>query len=102
MDRSLTERDERYQVKGVLHIASFETIEQARTCLIYCWTKLAIERHLIQRECGAAIYDKHDSQRPILTVARPISWTRIAAMNALKIADGVPGAVESSGNQNAF
>ena len=74
MDRSLTERDERYQVmmkhylEGVLHIASFETIEQARTYLIYCWTKLAIERHLIRRDCGAAIYDKHDSQRPILTV----------------------------------
>jgi hypothetical protein len=73
MNMSSTESDEPYQVimkhylKGVLHIGSFKTIEQARTYLTYCWTNLSIERHLIERDCSAAIYDKHDSGRPIFT-----------------------------------
>ena len=72
MNTSSTESDERYQVimkhylKGVLHIASFETIEQARTYLMYCWTTLPIERHSIQRDFGAAIYDKHNSRKRVL------------------------------------
>jgi hypothetical protein len=73
---SLTESGERYEaivkhyLEGVLHIVSFETLDQARAYLVYCWcwAKLPVERHYVQIDCGAAIYDKHDSRKRILTL----------------------------------
>jgi hypothetical protein len=101
---SSTESDERYQVvmkhylKGVLHIASFETIEQARTYLMYCWTELPI------KDCGAAIYDKHDSRRPILTVGATYLVDEDRGDEpALKITEDVPPSIPlSPSNQKRF
>ena len=69
-----TESNEHYEaivkhcLKGVLHIGSFETFDQARAYLVYCWAKLPVERRFIQIDCGAAIYDKHDFRKRVLTL----------------------------------
>ena len=51
---------------GVLHIASFNTVEQANAYLRVCWENLRIERYLSQINYGGAIYDKHNSGKRIV------------------------------------
>jgi hypothetical protein len=53
---------------GVLHRGSFTTFEQARAYLMDCWAGLRIERHLIQINCGGAIYDKRDSRKRVFLI----------------------------------
>lgn len=71
---SSTESDERYEVvvkhylKGVLHSASFKTTDQARSFLLARWGKLPVERGKANIDCGAAIYDTHDSRKRIFTM----------------------------------
>jgi len=68
---SLSEGDERYEVvvkhylRGVLHMGAFKTLDQARAFLLQRWAKLPAIAHT---ECGAAICDKHDSRKRILTL----------------------------------
>jgi hypothetical protein len=68
---SLSETDERYEVvvkhylRGVLHMGSFKTLDQARAFLVQHWARLSAIAHT---ECGAAICDKHDSRKHILTL----------------------------------
>jgi hypothetical protein len=63
---SLTESDERYEVvvkhylKGVLHVASFKTLEKAHAFLMARWAELPVERGMDQIDCGVGIYDKHE------------------------------------------
>jgi hypothetical protein len=71
---SSTESDERYEVvvkhylKGVLHRASFKTTDQARSFLLARWGKLPVERGKANIDCGAAIYDTHESRKRIFTL----------------------------------
>jgi hypothetical protein len=64
---SSTESDERYEVvvkhylKGVLHVASFKTLEKAHAFLMARWAELPVERGMEQIDCAAGIYDKHES-----------------------------------------
>jgi hypothetical protein len=68
---SLSESDRRYEVvvkhylRGVLHMGSFETLNQARSYLLYCWAKLP---RMAQIDCGAAIYDKQNSGKHVLAL----------------------------------
>jgi hypothetical protein len=68
---SLNESDDHYEVvvkhslRGVLHIGLFETLNQARSYLLYCWAKLPA---MAQVDCGAAIYDKRDFRKRVLTL----------------------------------
>ena len=72
-----TESDERYEVvvkhvvKGVLHMGSFKTFEQALSYLRDCWATLNIERHLTQINCSGAIYDKHDFGSRVFLIGAP-------------------------------
>ena len=76
-DMSSTESDERYEVvvkhylKGVLHMASFKTTGQARDFLMARWAELPVERGMAEIDCGAAIYDKHESRKRVLTLGAP-------------------------------
>jgi len=69
---SSTESDERYEVvvkhdlKGVLHMGSFKTLNQARKFLFDHWKELPRGDALRGIDYGAAIYDKHDSRRRVL------------------------------------
>jgi hypothetical protein len=68
---SLTESDERYEavvkhyLKGVLHVASFNTLEKAHAFLMARWAELPVERRMEQIDCGAGIYDKHESGKRV-------------------------------------
>jgi hypothetical protein len=72
-DMGSTESDERYEVvvkhdlKGVLHMGSFKTLNQARKFLFDHWAEMP-DRETVHIDCGAAIYDKHDSRKRILTL----------------------------------
>ena len=72
-----TESDERYEVvvkhdvKGVLHMGSFKTFEQAIDYLWDCWAHLKTDPHLIHIKCSAAIYDKHDSGSRVFLIGSP-------------------------------
>lgn len=72
-----TQNDERYEVvvkhdvKGVLHMGSFKTFEQALDYLRDCWAHLNIARHLIQINCSAAIYDRHDFGSRVFLIGKP-------------------------------
>jgi len=71
---SSTESDQRYEVvvkhylKGVLHMATFKTTDQARTYLLARWAKLPGDRNMIHIDYGAAIYDTHESRKRFLTL----------------------------------
>jgi hypothetical protein len=73
-DMSSTEGDERYEVvvkhylKGVLHRASFKTGDQARDFLMARWAELPVKRGEANIDCGAAIYDTHESRKRIFTL----------------------------------
>lgn len=73
-DMSSTASDGRYEVvvkhylKGVLHKGSFKTLNQARAFLFDRWAELSVDSATTQMDCGAAIYDKHDSRKRILTL----------------------------------
>jgi hypothetical protein len=72
-----TASDERYEVvvkhvvKGVLHMGSFKTFEQALNYLRDSWATLNIERHLTQINCSGAIYDKYDSGSRVFLIGAP-------------------------------
>lgn len=74
MNISSTESDERYEVvlkhysTGVLHRASFKTLNRAHAFLMARWNGLPVDSGRTQIECGAAIYDKHESRRRLLTL----------------------------------
>jgi hypothetical protein len=65
------ESDKRYEVvvkhylKGVLHMAYFDELNEAQSWLLGRWAKLPVERHLIQIDCGAAIYDQHNNRKRV-------------------------------------
>jgi hypothetical protein len=65
------ENDEPYEVVvkhdliGVLHNASFQTLNQAYAYLRACWAKLPVDRD-INIQFGGAIYDKHNSWERVL------------------------------------
>ena len=67
----MSEAGERYEVvvkhylKGVLHVASFETVEKAHAFLMARWTELPVECGMDQIDCGAGIYDKHESGKRV-------------------------------------
>ena len=69
-----TECDERYQVvmrhylRDILHMASFNTLDQAHAYLRACWAKLPVDRDMIEIQCGAAIYDQHNSRKRVLVL----------------------------------
>jgi hypothetical protein len=64
------ENDEPYEVVvkhhliGVLHNASFQTLDQAHAYLRACWAKLPV----IDIQFSGAIYDKHNSRKRVLTL----------------------------------
>jgi hypothetical protein len=68
---SSTESGERYEVivkhylKGVLHMATFKTADQARDSLMARWAALSGNPNI---DCGAAIYDTHESRKRIFTL----------------------------------
>ena len=68
-----TESDERYEVvlrhysAGVLHRASFKTLNRAHAFLKARWNGLPVDSGRTQIECGGAIYDKHESRKHLLT-----------------------------------
>jgi hypothetical protein len=70
-DMNSNENDESYEVVvkhdliGVLHNASFETLNQAYAYLRACWAKLPVDRD-IDIQFGGAIYDKHNSRERVL------------------------------------
>ena len=72
-----SESDKRYEVvvkhcyNGLLHIGSFDRLEKARAYLMDCWANLRIERHLLQINCGGAIYDGHNSGKRVFTLGAP-------------------------------
>jgi hypothetical protein len=69
-----TESNERYEVvvkhysAGVLHMASFKTLNQARTFLTARWNELPVDSGRTQIECGAAIYDQREVRKRLLTL----------------------------------
>ena len=73
-DMSSTESDERYEVvvkhylKGLLHRESFKTADQARDFLMPRWAELPVKRGKANIDCGAAIYDTHESRQRIFTL----------------------------------
>jgi hypothetical protein len=73
----VSESDKRYEVvvkhcyNGLLHIGSFNRLEKARAYLMDRWANLRIERHLIQINCGGAIYDGHNSWKRVFMVGAP-------------------------------
>lgn len=68
---------ERYEVvvkhcyNGLLHIGSFSNFDKARDYFMERWTNLRVERHLIQINCGGAIYDRHNWWKRVLTLGAP-------------------------------
>jgi hypothetical protein len=70
-DMNSNENDEPYEVVvkhdliGVLHNASFQTLNQAYAYLRACWAKLPVDRD-IDIQLGGAIYDKHNSRERVL------------------------------------
>ena len=74
VDIGSTESDERYEVvlkhysKGVLHMASFKTLNQAHAFLMARWNGLPVDSGRTQIECGAAIYDKNESRKRLSTL----------------------------------
>ena len=70
-DMNSNENDEPYEVVvkhdliGVLHNASFETLNQAYAYLRACWAKLPVAGD-IDIQFGGAIYDKHNSRERVL------------------------------------
>jgi hypothetical protein len=71
-DMNSNENAEPYEVVvkhdsiGVLHNASFQTLNQAHAYLRACWAKLPVESD-IYIQFGGAIYDKHNSRKRVLT-----------------------------------
>jgi hypothetical protein len=67
----MSEAGERYEVvvkhylKGVLHVASFKTLEKAHAFLMVRWAELPVECGMDQIDCGAGIYDKHESGKRV-------------------------------------
>ena len=65
------ENNEAYEVVvkhdliGVLHNASFQTLNEAYAYLRACWAKLPVDRD-IDIQFGGAIYDKHNSRERVL------------------------------------
>ena len=53
---------------GVLHMASFNTVEQANAYLMACWENLRVERYLRQINYGGAIYDMHNSRKRVVVL----------------------------------
>ena len=72
-DMNSSENDEPYEVVvkhdwiGVLHNASFQTLNQAHAYLRACWAKLPVECD-IDILFGGAIYDNHASRKRVLTL----------------------------------
>ena len=70
-DMNSSENDEPYEVVvkhdliGVLHNASFQTLNQAYTYLRACWAKLPVDCD-IEIRFGGAIYDKRNSRKRVL------------------------------------
>jgi len=56
---------------GLLDTGSFTTFEQARAYLIDCWAHLRIERHLIEINCGGAIFDIGNGWKRVFTIGAP-------------------------------
>ncbi|HEU5313188.1 MAG TPA: hypothetical protein VFU08_05120 [Candidatus Udaeobacter sp.] len=74
MDIDSTKSDKRYEVvvkhysAGVLHKASFKTLNRAHAFLLARWNELPVDSGRTQIECGAAIYDKHESRKRLSTL----------------------------------
>jgi hypothetical protein len=74
MDISSTKSDKRYEVvvkhysAGVLHMASFNTLNRAHAFLMARWNGLPVDSGRTQIEYGAAIYDKHESRNRLSTL----------------------------------
>ena len=74
MDLGSTKTDKRYEVivkhysAGVLHEASFKTLNQAHAFLMARWNGLPTDSGRTQIECGAAIYDRHESRKRVSTL----------------------------------
>ena len=74
MDIGSTKSDKRYEVvvkhysAGVLHKASFKTFNQADAFLMARWNGLLTDSGRTQIECGAAIYDRHESRKRVSTL----------------------------------
>ena len=100
------ENDEPYEVVvkhdliGVLHNASFQTLNQAYAYLRACWAKLPVDRD-IDIHFGGAIYDEHNSRERVLAFGADY-LTEENGDNAPKITDSEPAACWSSVNQFAF
>ena len=77
---------------GVLHTASFKTLNQARAFLTARWNGLPVDSGRTQIECGAAIYDRHESRERLSTLGAsrergsrpesPIAYRRLRAYSA--------------------
>lgn len=78
MNIGSTESNKRYEVvvkhysAGVLHVASFKTLNQACTFLTARWNELPIDSGRTQIECGAAIYDQGEVRKRLLTLGADI------------------------------
>jgi hypothetical protein len=68
------ESDERYEVvlkhysAGVLHRASFKTLNRAQAFLMARWNELPVDSGRTHIECGAAIFDKYGSRKRLSTL----------------------------------
>lgn len=49
-------------------MASFKTLNQARTFLTARWNELPVDSGRTQIECGAAIYDQREVRKRLLTL----------------------------------
>jgi len=84
------ESNERYEVivkhylRGVLHVASFKTPNQARTFLTARWNELPVGSGRTQTECGAAIYDQHNARKRLLTLGASILVNEDCAKKAIQ------------------
>jgi hypothetical protein len=74
MDIGSIKSEKRYEVivkhysAGVLHVASFNTLNRAHKFLMARWNGLPVDSGRTQIECGAAIYDKHESRKRLSTL----------------------------------
>jgi hypothetical protein len=74
MEIGSTKSDKRYEVvvkhysAGALHKASFKTLNQAHAFLMARSNGLPTDSGRTQIECGAAIYDRHESRKRVSTL----------------------------------